>query len=44
MADDIDSEPSGTEADGAPRAVERARDGSRLTAQELTALFAERRP
>jgi FO synthase len=30
--------------DEAPRAVERARDGQRLTAEELTALFAERRP
>ncbi len=30
--------------DVAPRAVERARDGARLTAEELTALFAERRP
>jgi FO synthase len=28
----------------APRAVERARDGKRLTREELTALFAERRP
>jgi FO synthase len=27
-----------------PRAVERARDGQRLTGEELTALFAERRP
>ncbi|HEX3979273.1 MAG TPA: 7,8-didemethyl-8-hydroxy-5-deazariboflavin synthase subunit CofG, partial [Solirubrobacteraceae bacterium] len=30
--------------DAAPRAVEKARDGTRLTAEELTALFAERRP
>jgi FO synthase len=30
--------------DAAPRAVEKARDGLRLSAQELTALFAERRP
>ncbi|HTU98048.1 MAG TPA: 5-amino-6-(D-ribitylamino)uracil--L-tyrosine 4-hydroxyphenyl transferase CofH [Solirubrobacteraceae bacterium] len=30
--------------DAAPRAIERARDGSALTAEELTALFAERRP
>jgi FO synthase len=30
--------------DVAPRAVERARDGLTLTADELTALFAERRP
>jgi FO synthase len=30
--------------DAAPRAVEKARDGARLTAEELTALFAERRP
>ncbi len=30
--------------DAAPRAVERARDGERLTAEELTALFSERRP
>jgi FO synthase len=30
--------------DAAPRAVERARDGAALTAEELTALFAERRP
>jgi FO synthase len=30
--------------DVAPRAVERAREGTRLTAEELTALFAERRP
>ncbi|HXD63490.1 MAG TPA: 5-amino-6-(D-ribitylamino)uracil--L-tyrosine 4-hydroxyphenyl transferase CofH [Solirubrobacteraceae bacterium] len=30
--------------DAAPRAVEKARDGERLTAEELTALFAERRP
>ena len=30
--------------DAAPRAVEKARDGVRLTAEELTALFAERRP
>jgi FO synthase len=30
--------------DVAPRAVEKARDGARLTAEELTALFAERRP
>jgi len=28
----------------APRAIERARDGARLSADELTALFAERRP
>ena len=28
----------------APRAIERARDGAALTAPELTALFAERRP
>ena len=28
----------------APRAVERAREGARLTAEELTALFSERRP
>jgi FO synthase len=30
--------------DAAPRAVEKARDGARLSAEELTALFAERRP
>jgi FO synthase len=30
--------------DAAPRAVERARDGAALTAEELTALFAEGRP
>ena len=30
--------------DAAPRAVERAREGLPLTAEELTALFAERRP
>ncbi len=30
--------------DAAPRAVEKARDGVRLTADELTALFAEQRP
>ena len=30
--------------DAAPRAVEKARDGRALTAEELTALFAERRP
>jgi FO synthase len=30
--------------DVAPRAVERARDGLALTAEQLTALFAERRP
>jgi FO synthase len=30
--------------DAAPRAVSRARDGLRLTPEELTALFAERRP
>jgi FO synthase len=30
--------------DAAPRAVERAREGTALTAEELTALFAERRP
>jgi FO synthase len=30
--------------DAAPRAIERARDGTRLTEEELTALFAERRP
>jgi FO synthase len=30
--------------DAAPRAIERARDGAALTAEELTALFAERRP
>jgi FO synthase len=30
--------------DAAPRAVEKARDGVRLTAEELTALFAEQRP
>jgi FO synthase len=30
--------------DAAPRAVERARDGLALTPEELTALFAERRP
>jgi FO synthase len=30
--------------DVAPRAIERARDGERLTRDELTALFAERRP
>src|SRR5262249_21997061 len=30
--------------DAAPRAVERARDGRTLTADELTALFAEQRP
>jgi FO synthase len=30
--------------DAAPRALEKARDGTRLTAEELTALFAERRP
>jgi FO synthase len=30
--------------DAAPRAVEKARDGTALTADELTALFAERRP
>jgi FO synthase len=30
--------------DVAPRAVERARDGHALTAEELTALFAEQRP
>ncbi|MGH2876781.1 MAG: 7,8-didemethyl-8-hydroxy-5-deazariboflavin synthase subunit CofG, partial [Solirubrobacteraceae bacterium] len=31
-------------ADAAPRAVERARDGAQLSADELTALFAEQRP
>jgi FO synthase len=31
-------------ADLAPRAVEKARDGAALTREELTALFAERRP
>jgi FO synthase len=31
-------------AGAAPRAVERAREGRALTAEELTALFAERRP
>ncbi|MGH2858905.1 MAG: 5-amino-6-(D-ribitylamino)uracil--L-tyrosine 4-hydroxyphenyl transferase CofH [Solirubrobacteraceae bacterium] len=31
-------------SDVAPRAIERARDGARLTADELTALFAEQRP
>ncbi|MGA9859790.1 MAG: 5-amino-6-(D-ribitylamino)uracil--L-tyrosine 4-hydroxyphenyl transferase CofH, partial [Solirubrobacteraceae bacterium] len=30
--------------DVAPQAIERARDGARLTAEELTALFAEQRP
>jgi FO synthase len=30
--------------DAAPRAVAKARDGARLTAEEMTALFAERRP
>jgi FO synthase len=30
--------------DTAPRAIEKARDGIALTAEELTALFAERRP
>jgi FO synthase len=30
--------------DAAPRALERARDGLALTSEELTALFAERRP
>jgi FO synthase len=30
--------------DVAPRAIERARDGRRLSAEELTALFSERRP
>jgi FO synthase len=30
--------------DAAPRAVTKARDGARLTAEEMTALFAERRP
>jgi FO synthase len=30
--------------DVAPRAIEKARDGARLTAEELTGLFAERRP
>src|ERR1700760_4313843 len=30
--------------DAAPRAIEKARDGVRLTADELTALFAEQRP
>jgi FO synthase len=30
--------------DAAPRAVEKAREGMALTAEELTALFAERRP
>jgi FO synthase len=30
--------------DVAPRAVEKAREGARLTAEELTGLFAERRP
>ncbi len=30
--------------DAAPRAVEKARDGAALSAEELTALFAERRP
>jgi FO synthase len=30
--------------DAAPRAIEKARDGARLTAEELTALFAEQRP
>jgi FO synthase len=30
--------------DAAPRAIEKARDGIALTADELTALFAERRP
>ena len=30
--------------DAAPRAVEKARDGAPLTTEELTALFAERRP
>jgi FO synthase len=31
-------------ADVAPRAIEKARDNERLTREELTALFAERRP
>jgi FO synthase len=31
-------------SDAAPRAIEKARDGIRLTAEELTALFAEQRP
>ena len=31
-------------ADLAPRAIEKARDNQRLTKEELTALFAERRP
>ncbi len=31
-------------ADLAPRAIERARDGAALTREQLTALFAERRP
>ncbi len=30
--------------DAAPRAVSKARDGARLTGEEMTALFAERRP
>jgi len=30
--------------DAAPRAIEKARDGVRLTAEELTALFSEQRP
>ncbi len=30
--------------DAAPRAIERAREGTALTAEELTALFSERRP
>jgi FO synthase len=30
--------------DAAPRAIEKARDGIKLTAEELTALFAEQRP
>ncbi|HEY5189085.1 MAG TPA: 5-amino-6-(D-ribitylamino)uracil--L-tyrosine 4-hydroxyphenyl transferase CofH [Solirubrobacteraceae bacterium] len=32
------------DSDAAPRAIERARDGHFLTAEELTALFAEQRP
>ena len=35
---------SNTSSDLAPGAIERARDGAALTREELTALFAERRP
>ena len=35
---------AGVAADIAPRAIERARDGRALSADELTALFAEQRP